>query len=189
MGSYSELANDGYYLQQVGDAKSVTIIACPYCANQSVAYAKDIANIGQSSLGGLRSKVYVIAQEANRIRDLLKSKGKSAQVKIFGFPHWGLCWQNANDRKAVAKACANSDAAIALSCFAGCEGIRSALPDSFKVIPGMFTVGTISAYLKVEKGKVVLDKAKSKVVRFKEMGQAYRSKEENRLSEGGERFE
>ncbi len=163
LGSYSQVASDAYFLQQVGDAKSITIIGCPYCANQSIAYDKNISIIGESSLGGLRSKMYVINQEANRIKGLLESKGKSASVKVFGLPHWGLCWQNANDRKAVAKACENSDAAIALSCFAGCEGIKSALPESFKVIPGMFNVGIISAYLSVEKGKVVLDKAKTKV--------------------------
>ncbi len=171
MGSYSELGSDAYILQQVGDAKSVTIIACPYCANQSLAYAKDISVIGESSLGGLRGKVYVIAQEADRIKGLLESKSKSVTVKIFGLPHWGLCWQNGKDRKAVAKACESSDAAIALSCFAGCEGIKSALPESFKVIPAMFNVGTINAYLSVEKGKVVMDKAKSKVHRFKDLNQ------------------
>jgi hypothetical protein len=42
------------------------------------------------------------------------------------------------------------------------------LPESFRVIAGMATVGTISAYLSVEKGKVVLDKDKTKVVRLKE---------------------
>ena len=163
------VGSDEYLLQQVGDSKSITIIGCPYCANQSLAYDKDISIIGESSLGGLRGKVYVIAKEADRIKGLLESKGKSATVKIFGLPHWGLCWQNGKDRKSVAKACENSHATIALSCFAGCEGIRSSLPESFKVIPGMFNVGTISAYLSVEMGKVVLDKAKTKVHRFKEL--------------------
>ena len=171
MGSYSELASDEYILRQVGDAKSVTIIGCPYCANQSVAYSKDISVIAESSLGGLRGKPYVITQEGNRIKELLESKGKTATVKTFGIPHWGLCWQNAKDRNAVAEACRQSDAAIALSCFAGCEGIKSALPESFKVIPGMATVGTICAYLSVDKGKVILDKAKTKVHLFKDMKQ------------------
>ncbi len=193
MGSYSELANDSYLLRQIGDAKHVTIIACPYCANQSLAYARDIAVIGESSLGGLRSKVYVIAQEAERIKAMLESKGKSADVRVLGFPHWGLCWQNANDRKAVAKACEKSDAAITLSCFAGCEGIRNALPESYKLIPGMSTVGTISAYLTVEKGKVVLDKTKTKVHRFREVEQTIESQTSSLLHPapftGGEKHE
>jgi len=47
-------------------------------------------------------------------------------------------------------------------------GIKSALPDA-KVINGMATLGTLAAYLRVEKGKMFLDKDKSKVVRFREM--------------------
>ncbi len=180
MGSYSEIASDEFLLKEIGESKSVTIIGCPYCANQSIAYSKDIDVIGESTLGGLRSKAYVITEEANRIRELLESKGKAANVKIFGFPHWGLCWQNAKDRNAIAKACTNSDAAIALSCLAGCEGIRSALSNAFKVVPGMFTVGTISAYLSVEKGKIVLDKNKSKIVRFKELGQTHGTNQETK---------
>jgi len=73
LGSYSEIANDEYLLQQVGDAKSITIIGCPYCANQSVAYSKGISVIAESSLGGLRGKPYVITHEGNRIKELLES--------------------------------------------------------------------------------------------------------------------
>jgi hypothetical protein len=90
LGSYSEIANDSFILREVGDAKSIAIIGCPYCANQSIAYSKDMSVIGETSLGGLRSKMYAISQEANRMKELIESKGKSANVKIFGFPHWGL---------------------------------------------------------------------------------------------------
>ena len=168
MGSYSELASDEYLLQQVGDAKSVTIIGCPYCTNQSIAYVKDMTVIGKSSLGGLLFKPYAITQEADRIKELLEKRGISTNVKTFGLPSNPLCWLNQKTRSKIAKACENSDAVIALCCMAGRWGIESALPDSFKVIAGMATVGTISAYLSVEKGKVVLDKNKTKVVRFKE---------------------
>jgi hypothetical protein len=148
------------------------IIGCPYCTNQSIAYAKDMSVIGKSSLGGLLFKPYAVIQEANRIKEMFKEKGISASVKTFGPPtSWALCWLNQKDRKKIAKACENSDAAVALCCSAGREGIKSALPDSFNVIAGMATVGTISAYLSVEKGQVVLDKNKTKVVRFKEMRQ------------------
>ena len=52
---------------------------------------------------------------------------------------------------------------------AGFGGIKSALPESVKVIPGMTTVGTIASYMTVEGGKVYLDKAKSRVIRFKQV--------------------
>lgn len=171
MGSYVELASDDYLLQQVGDAKSVTIIGCPYCTNQSIAYVKDMTVIGKSSLGGLLFKPYAVTQEANRIKELLEKRGISANVKTFTLPSWALCWLNQKSRSKIAKACENSDAVVALCCSAGRWGIESALPESVKVIAGVATVGMISAYLSVENGKVVLDKDKTKIVRYKEMKQ------------------
>ena len=171
MGSYSELASDTFLLNQVGDAKSVAILGCAFCANQSIAYAKDISVIGKSSLGGLRFSSYATAQEANRIKDLLEKNGKTAKIKFFSLPTSPYCQLNQNDRKKVVKACENCEAAIALSCIAGYGGIRNALPQSFKVIPGMATVGTIASYLTVENGKVLLDKTKTKVIRFKQANQ------------------
>lgn len=87
------------------------------------------------------------------------------------FAALGYLLARANDRHAAAKACADSDDAIALSCFAGAEGVAGALPESFKVIPGMATVGTTSAYLMLVKGKIILDKTNTKVHRFKELNQ------------------
>jgi hypothetical protein len=168
MGCYSELATDTFLLNQVGDAKSVTIFGCGYCANQSIAYKKDIPVIGTSSFGGLRFSCFATSAEANRIKEMLEQNGKSAKVKFFGLPTSPYCQLNQNDRKKIANAVKGSDAAITLSCMAGFGGIKSALPESVKVIPGMTTVGTIASYMTVEGGKVYLDKAKSRVIRFKQ---------------------
>lgn len=165
---YSELANDTFLLNQVGDAKSVTIYGCSYCANQSIAYKNDISVIGSSSLGGLRFNCFATSTEANRIKEILEKNGKSARVKFFGLPTSPYCQLNQNDRKKIVKSAKNSDAAITLSCMAGFGGIRSALPESVKVIPGMTTLGTIASYMTVEGGKVYLNKAKSRVIRFKQ---------------------
>jgi len=168
LGCYSELATDTFLLNQVGDAKSVTIFGCGYCANQSIAYKKDISVIGTSSLGGLRFSCFATSAEANRIKELLEQNGKSVNIKFFGLPTSPYCQLNQKDRKKIVNAAKGSDAAIALSCMAGFGGIRSALPESVKVIPGMTTVGTIASYMTVEGGKVYLDKAKSRVIRFKQ---------------------
>jgi hypothetical protein len=100
----------------------------------------------------------------------LESKGKTANIKYFNLPNPPFCQLNQKARSAIVKAFKNSDAAIALSCMAGFGGIKSALPNA-KVVHGMATLGTLAAYLKVEKGKMFLDKSKSKVVRFREMAQ------------------
>jgi hypothetical protein len=168
LGCYSELATDSFLLNQVSDAKSVTIFGCGFCANQSIAYQKDISVIGTSALGGLRFSCFATSAEAKRIKQLLEEKGKTVNIKFFGLPTSPFCQLNQNDRKKVVKAAEGSDAAIALSCMAGFGGIRNALPESVKVVPGMTTMGTIASYLTVEGGKVLLDKNKTRVIRFKQ---------------------
>jgi hypothetical protein len=166
------MATDTFLLSRVGNAKSVAILGCAYCANQSIAYAKDISIIGTSSLGGLRFNAYATAQEANRIKELFEKNGKTAKTKIFTLPHLPYCQQSQKDRSAIAKECENCDAVVALSCNAGFDGIKSALPPETNVIPGMATLGTISSYLSIENGKVLLDKTKTKIIRFKQTSPA-----------------
>jgi hypothetical protein len=74
--SYGELVSDEYLLQQVGDAKAVSIFGCPYCANQSIALSKGMSIIEKTSLGSIKYTPYAVTQEANRINELLESKGK-----------------------------------------------------------------------------------------------------------------
>jgi hypothetical protein len=168
LGCYSELATDSFLLNQVENAKSVTIFGCGFCANQSIAYKKDISIIGTSALGGLRFSCFATSAEAKRIKDLLEKQGKTVNIKFFGLPTSPYCQLNQNDRKKIVKAAKGSDAAIALSCMAGFGGIRNALPESVKVVPGMTTMGTIASYLTVEGGKVLLDKDRTRVIRFKQ---------------------
>jgi hypothetical protein len=142
----------------------------PYCANQSIAYAKDIAELGKTSFFGFHFEPHPIIQEANRIKQLLEGKGKTVSTKYFNLPNPPFCQLNQKARNAIAKAYGDSDAAIALSCMAGFGGIESALPNS-KVVHGMATLGTLTAYLNDANGKMFLDKSKSTLVRFRKMGQ------------------
>jgi hypothetical protein len=169
MGSFSKLADDSYLLREVADAKSVLIIGCPHCANQSIAYAKDMSVIGKSRLGGLMYKPLAITQEANRIKELFATKGIAANIKIFKKIDSPPCWLHEKERRMIAKACENADAAVTLCCSTGREGIKTVLPESFKVIPAMATVGAITAYLYIENGNDILDKTKTKVVHFKDL--------------------
>ena len=170
--SYSELVSDDYLLNKVGEAKSVSIFGCPYCANQSIALSKGISVIGKTSLGGIKYAPYALTQEANRFKQLLENKGKSANVNIYGpLASNPFCWMTEKGRSKIAKACEKSDAAMVYSCYLGVEGVKKALPESYKVIHAMNTIGQITSYLTKEKGKVILDKDKTKVYRFKEMKQ------------------
>ena len=103
---------------------------------------------------------------------MLQSKGKSANIQIYGpLASNPFCWMTEKGRSKIAKACENSDAAVALCCNLDREGIKSALSDSFKVIPGMIALDQITAYLSTQKGEITLDKTKTKVFRFKELMQ------------------
>jgi hypothetical protein len=181
--SYCELVSDEYLLQQVGDAKAVSIFGCPFCANQSIAIAKGMSVIGKVSLGGIKFTPYAVTQEANRIKELFESKGMYASVNIYGpLASNPFCWLSEKGRSKIAKACENSDAAVALCCNLGRQGIKSALSDSFKVVSGMTALGQISAYLSTKKGEIILDKTKTKVFRFKELMQNRPNSEETKAA-------
>jgi len=51
----------------------------------------------------------------------------------------------------------------------GWEGIKRALPESFKTILGMEAVGIFNAYLNTDGNNVLLDKKKTKIMPFKEL--------------------
>lgn len=171
MTSYCEVVSDEYLLQQVGEAKSVSIFGCRVCANACIALSKGMSVIGKVSLG-LRFTPYAVTQEANRIKQLLESKGKTANVNIYGpLACNPFCGMTEKGRSKIAKACEKSDTALALCCYLGVEGIKSALPESIKVIPAMKTVGQITSYLTKQKGEIILDKDKTKVYRFEELVQ------------------
>jgi len=169
LGTFSRLVRDAKLLEEVGDARSVAIIGCTNCANMSIAYAKDISPIGKSSLFGIKYTPYAVIQEANRIKDLLESKGKSAVTKIFSRTSAPPCGMLEKERGMIAETCRNTDAAITLCCNSGWEGIKHALPESFKTIPGMEAVGIFNAYLDTDGNNVLLDKKKTKIMPFKEL--------------------
>jgi len=171
LGSFVILVDDSHILGKVADAKSVCIIGCPHCTNESIAYAKDMSIIGKPRLGGLAYDAYAVTQEAERLKELLTTNRIGAKVKIFGILNAALCKMHEKERRIVTRACENTDAAIALCCNSGWEGIKSALPDSFKVVKGMATMGEICTYREMKNGKDVLNREKTKIMSFKELKQ------------------
>jgi len=122
--------------------------------------------IGKPRLGGLAYDAYAVTQEAGRLKEMLTKNGIEAKVKIFGMMNVALCKMREKERRIVARACENTDAAISLVCNAGWEGIKTALPESFKVVKGMATMGEISAYREIQNGKDVLIRDKTKILPF-----------------------
>jgi hypothetical protein len=163
---YSELISHEAILQGVGQAKNVAIIACPHCANTSIAYVKDIPlgkSTGGAMLSMMTSKPTALIQEANSLTELLESKGITTKTTILG-KMMPPCGMNEKGHKKIAKIAAGSDCVVALSCICGCLGMKSALPKNCKIFPAMNTVGWIDIYRKVEQGHYIIDKQKSKVI-------------------------
>ena len=163
---YSELIPPEAILRGVGDAKKVTIIACPHCANISVAYAKAIPfgkARGGDLLSMITSKPSAIIEEAKSIKALLENKGITTKIEILGklMPPCGL--SEAGQRK-IAKISGDSDCVIALCCVSGCLGMKNALPKACKTFPAMNTVGWMETCRKIENGHLVLDREKSRVI-------------------------
>ena len=160
---------DSHILEKVSGMKSVCIFGCPHCTNESIAYAKGMSIIGRRRLGGFAYDAHAVTQEAERLKGVLAAKGIGAKVKIFSYVDTAMCKMHEKERQRVARACENTDAAIVLTCNAGWEGIKSALPPSFKVVKGMATTGEISSYREIQNGKDVLIKEKTKIMSFKEL--------------------
>lgn len=169
LGTFSRLIEDAKLLEEVRDSSSVAIIGCINCANMSIAYSKNISPIGKSSMFGTKYTPHAVIQEANRIKELLERKGKSAVVKIFSRTVSPPCGMHEKERGMIAETCRNTDTAITLCCDAGWEGIKSALPQTFKTIPGMEAVGIFNAYLNTDGGNDLLDKEKTKIIFFKDL--------------------
>jgi len=167
VGTFSKLVSEEYLLKEVGDAKSVAMFGCTNCANMSIAYVKGISNIGKASLFGIRYTPHALIQEANRLKALLEGKGKSVKIKIFSRTSSPPCGMHDKERSMVAETCRNVDAAITLCCDSVWEGIRTALPASYNIIPGMKAVGIFNAYLTLDGGNDLLDKEKTKIIYFR----------------------
>lgn len=163
---YSERIPQKAILQGVGAAKKVIIIACPHCANTSIAYVKNIPlgkTRGGAMLSMMTSKPTAVIQEANSIKELLESKGITTNIAILG-KMMPPCGMDEKGHKKIAKIAEGSDCVVALSCICGSLGMKNALPKTCKIFPAMNTVGWIDIFRKVEKGQYVIDKQKSKVI-------------------------
>lgn len=163
---YSELIPQEALLRGVGDAKKVIIIACPHCANTSIAYVKNISlgkSRGSAMLNMITSKPTALIQEANSIKELFESKGITTRIAVLG-KMMPPCGMDEKGHRKIVKIAEGSDCVVALSCICGSLGMKNALPKNFKIFPAMNTVGWIDIYRKIEKGHYVIDKQLSKVI-------------------------
>jgi len=173
MGVYSVLVPDSKILKGVAGFRSVVVLGCPVCANLSIAYDKNLPVsriVVNEDTGETTRPPVAIAEEANRLKDLLESKGMSVRIEMWPM----LCTISAYAEQAESEfinRCAEVEAIIALCCAGGALGIKRRLAKAVKIMPGMKTAGESQYCIVLDEAKefVYIDKKKSTVIRmFKE---------------------
>lgn len=172
------LVPDSKILEEVAGFKSVVILGCAYCASASIAYEKNVPAYMMSvdkSTGRTTLLPIAMMEEANRLKNLLESKGINVKVEVWpplcALTHdkelptamGGRQWADPE----LANRCADAEAVIALCCVGGMLGVKKRLGKAAKIIRGMKTVGLSQFYFTPDEAKefVYVDKSKSTIIR------------------------
>lgn len=172
------LVPDSKILEQVAGFKSVVILGCTYCANASIAYEKNVPMsmaLVDKNTGRTTWLPIALMGEANRLKNLLESKGINVKVEM-----WPPLCALTHDRELpsamggrrwadpeLADRCAHAEAVVALCCAGGALGVKKRVGKAIKVIPGMRTIGLSQFYFTLDEAKefVHVDKNKSTIIR------------------------
>ena len=174
---HTALVPDLKIIEEVAGFKSVAIVGCTACANNSIAYEKNLPAYMMSvekTTGRTRLLPMAMMEETNRLKNFLESKGINVRVELWppmcslthekGLPTamGGRQWADPE----LANRCADAEAVIALCCVGGMLGVKKRLGKAAKIIIGMKTVGLSQFYFTLDKAKefIHIDKDRSTVV-------------------------
>ena len=172
------LVPDSKIIEEVAGFKSVAVVGCSACANNSIAYEKTLpAYVMSVDKTTRRTRLLPMAmmEETNRLKNLLESQGITVRVEIWpplclltyekGLPTamGGRQWADPE----LANRCADAEAVIALCCVGGMLGVKKRLGKAAKIIRGMKTVGLSQFYFTLDEAKefVHVDKDRSTIIR------------------------
>jgi hypothetical protein len=175
---HSVLVPDSKIFEEVAGFKSVAMVGCTACANNSIAYEKNLPAYMMSvdkTTGRARLLPMAMMEETNRLKNFLERKGITVRVEIWpplcSLTHdkalptamGGRQWANPE----LANRCADAEAVIALCCVGGMLGIKKRLGKAVKIIRGMKTVGLSQFYFALDEAKefIHVDKDRSTIIR------------------------
>lgn len=179
---HTVLVPDSKIIEEVAGFKSVAIVGCTACANNSIAYEKNVPAYVISvdkTTGRTTLLPMAMMEETNRLKNLLESKGMTVRVEIWpplcALTHekelptaiGGRQWADPE----LANRCTDAQAVIALCCVGGLLGMKKRLGKAVKIVRGMKTVGVSQFYFALDEAKefVHVDKDRSTIIRtFKE---------------------
>jgi len=174
MGVYSIMRSDADIINAVKSARRLAIICCEGCANESLAYDKNIPlkmksgqHVGQDVLAP-----NAVLEEALRLKAILQTEANEIIIAS-GVPLCSILSDGKGNDLEWLKPCNGADTAIILSCAAGILGVKSTLGKAVKIVPGMKTIGIHFSYKTIDHstGNAHIDRERSAFLRlFEEKG-------------------
>jgi len=164
---YSVMLEEDILIKKMKDFKSITILGCGGCANDSLAIAR---NLSQKAVFDSHKREYrpapdAMQAEAERLKSILINTASDIRIIIAN----GLCLSPTGNLEAEwINLCHGSEAVLSLCCTAGVCGIKQSLGKTIKVIPGMRTAGTLYLHRIYDpvQGLIRIDNIKSVIIPF-----------------------
>ena len=170
MAVYSIVLPDSTILKRVAGLKSVLLVGCSGCLNDSLAFSTDrpLAKvIVDSSTGTTNVQPVLVDEELQRIKKLLESNGFSTKAESM-IPVCEISFMTEPLFSKLAKRSAEAEAIISLSCSVGTLALIKQLGKVFKIKAATKTLGIFqpSKFLDESKEFVYLDKSQSTIIKF-----------------------
>jgi hypothetical protein len=173
MAVYSVILPDSKILKRVAGLKSIVIVGCKLCANDSLAFDTDYPLgrfVVDKDTGNTTFLPIPIEEEVKRLKNLLESKGMSVGTETLGYAVCEISYQTESDISELAKLCAGTEAILSVSCVVGTLALKKQLGKALKIVPAMKTVGVFQICKVLDEAKefLYLDKKQSTTIRFRE---------------------
>jgi hypothetical protein len=168
---YSIMLPDSTILKRVAGLKSVLIVGCKGCINDSLAFdtghpaGKVVVDKDMVEDAYLPTR---IDEELKRLKKLLENNGVSAETEVMDL----LCEISFKTEPMIsklAKRCAEVNAILSVSCAVGTLALKKQLAKACKVASATKTLGVFqpTKFLDESNKFVYVDRNHSKIIRFK----------------------
>lgn len=161
MAVYCEPRTDAEIFDEIGGAKHILLVGCPFCANVSYSIQKDLPLYEFTSAG---LQAVGTGDEIHRLAELFAQRGLDVDSWLPGFPA-SLCMLGEEARKNLFDKCEHIDAVVTLCCETGTKNVGD-IARGKRVVGGMNARGLLAGVTKAQAGKMVFDKRTLYIKRF-----------------------
>jgi hypothetical protein len=171
MAVYSIVLPDSTILKRVNGLKSVLIVGCGACLNDSLGFSTDrpLARVViDKNTGATDILPLLIDDELQRIKTLFENNGISTRTEST-IPLCEISFMTEPFISNLSKHSTEAEAIISVSCSVGTLALKKQLGKVFKIISVTKTLGIfqVSKFLDESREFVYLDKSKSTIIKFK----------------------